>query len=753
MVCPHHLTSSRIAWFRRKEMLQISEGATLGAGIDKDRFTISGNHTIGDFNLQISDVMESDLGQYVCTVVIEDTSVQIIFNLVLKKTPTSLNIYVVNTSRNKSNTYLKESTKVTPRENEIIQLYCNISSGIPEETLEWVYRGNVIQSDGPGSTRLMLKSTYRNSGQYYCRANSSVLDTPMTKSIEILVHYKPKVTLSVDNFVRIIEGNSLIVYCNIDSNPVVQSVSWLIQKNGEIKNYTNSRILQITVITRRDTGVYICKATNMVGSTVAETSVIVMHAPDVTILYENYTVNANSRKLICLPKGVPPNYTFFQWQHKSEYGDHIRFLSGSEDGILQLPKNENFNTQYYDNGVYVCTVSNGIPGISGTSNRTAAVYLSISGKPIFVEDNSRFFYGIIHESVDIIINIFSNPKYSDLFIHNQNGEQLTSDESNINIIEEHTFVNDTFYNSNVRVKGYRITMKIAKLRPEMIQNYTLNLRNEFGQNHHEISLIYASFPSIPMNFTLSTKEDNVLVQWICNFNGGLMQTFFIEFRESNSKKWTVVESLNRTTSDTLSWTIERLQTKTTYYFRMFAQNRLGRSNCTEDKSIIVHNEKVKSSLSIFSVIPIAVSISSILFVIILVVSIIVYRKQMFKLRNRIASPLEHDEGHHYVEIEANGMREMSINQIENRQQNQRVQEHVLRGVQDSPSLDNVSSSNTDTDSKNHSSLISETSENNTSPKDIYINRHESIKIRNDIYQSKDMNQYDSLHQVDQHEDI
>lgn len=111
-------------------------------------------------------------------------------------------------------------------------------------------------------------------------------------------------------------------------------------------------------------------------------SFIFEDAPDVTIVYENYTVNAKSKKLICLPKGVSQNYTFFQWQHKSEYGDHIRFLDGSQDGILLLPNIQDFNTQYYDNGVYICTVSNGIPDVSGTSNRTAAVYLSISGMTI-----------------------------------------------------------------------------------------------------------------------------------------------------------------------------------------------------------------------------------------------------------------------------------------------------------------------------------------------------------------------------------
>lgn len=87
---------------------------------------------------------------------------------------------------------------------------------------------------------------------------------------------KPKVTLSVGNDVRIIEGNSLNVYCNADSSPEVQSVSWVIQNDGETRKYGDGRVLRITVITRRDTGVYICKATNMVGSTMAETSVTVM---------------------------------------------------------------------------------------------------------------------------------------------------------------------------------------------------------------------------------------------------------------------------------------------------------------------------------------------------------------------------------------------------------------------------------------------------------------------------------------------
>jgi hypothetical protein len=42
----------------------------------------------------------------------------------------------------------------------------------------------------------------------------------------------------------------------------------------------------------------------------------------------------------------------------SSFGEHIRFLDGFDDGQLTLPY-MNESDGYQDNGIYVCTVSNG----------------------------------------------------------------------------------------------------------------------------------------------------------------------------------------------------------------------------------------------------------------------------------------------------------------------------------------------------------------------------------------------------------
>jgi hypothetical protein len=44
----------------------------------------------------------------------------------------------------------------------------------------------------------------------------------------------------------------------------------------------------------------------------------------------------------------------------SSFGEHIRFLDGFDNGTLMLPYlNESDSSQ--DNGIYMCTVNNGIP--------------------------------------------------------------------------------------------------------------------------------------------------------------------------------------------------------------------------------------------------------------------------------------------------------------------------------------------------------------------------------------------------------
>jgi len=80
----------------------------------------------------------------------------------------------------------------------------------------------------------------------------------------------------------------------------------------------------------------------------------------------------------CGPVGNPSTYTFYKWQHKSNYGVLIRELDGETNNVLTLP-NIPEQDRYQDSGEYVCTAGNGILGINGRVKQTGSGYVIING--------------------------------------------------------------------------------------------------------------------------------------------------------------------------------------------------------------------------------------------------------------------------------------------------------------------------------------------------------------------------------------
>lgn len=72
-------------------------------------------------------------------------------------------------------------------ENETLTLHCNLSSGVPKEDMMWSHRDHTIKRDAAGSLELILKLKPSDSGIYACSANSSVLETPLVRTIALTV--------------------------------------------------------------------------------------------------------------------------------------------------------------------------------------------------------------------------------------------------------------------------------------------------------------------------------------------------------------------------------------------------------------------------------------------------------------------------------------------------------------------------------------------------------------------------------------
>lgn len=107
---------------------------------------------------------------------------------------------------------------------------------------------------------------------------------------------------------------------------------------------------------------------------------MIADSPKVEIVYNNYTDETKKRILVCKAEGVPNEYTFFKWEHKSYYGDHIRFMPGNQNGSLYLPTESLRDSGYQDNGYYKCTVTNGIADRYGFKRQSAEVYLVVKGE-------------------------------------------------------------------------------------------------------------------------------------------------------------------------------------------------------------------------------------------------------------------------------------------------------------------------------------------------------------------------------------
>lgn len=100
--------------------------------------------------------------------------------------------------------------------------------------------------------------------------------------------------------------------------------------------------------------------------------------PVVDIRFPKLTGDSNLRKIQCIAKGEPDSYRYFQWEHRSQYNEHIRYLDSSDDGILQLP-DVKVSNRYQDTGIYICNVSNGIPDDHGKIFKQGRAFFESKG--------------------------------------------------------------------------------------------------------------------------------------------------------------------------------------------------------------------------------------------------------------------------------------------------------------------------------------------------------------------------------------
>ncbi|CAC5416668.1 unnamed protein product [Mytilus coruscus] len=191
----------------------------------------------------------------------------------------------------------------------------------------------------------------------------------------------------------------------------------------------------------------------------------------VFITGQNYSDNESIRTMECIADGNPSSNRYYKWEH-SYNGEHIRNLTGYDNGTLMLPYIENRERRHEDSGFYRCLVGNkvSVNGKINESVQTAGIFIQTTGRPVFLRRNKKTHYGQYGDSINIQFYIYSIPE-----VRRISNIQPTLGKNHFNIkLDEKKRVADTFHNITVNVLAYVATFSTSVIdSDEYFTNYTI----------------------------------------------------------------------------------------------------------------------------------------------------------------------------------------------------------------------------------------------------------------------------------------
>ncbi|CAC5387657.1 unnamed protein product [Mytilus coruscus] len=434
---------------------------------------------------------------------------------------------------------------------------------------QWSTDGVVVARNGPSlvSYRFILKRS--DDGKLFkCEAFDSEGESILESSVILEVFYIPKISFSPKQTLTVKENEQAQLICINDGNDQNATTIWKRQRTSTIVQ--NNCVLNFKNVKRTDAGLYTCIVDTKVGVYEDNARVIVLYAPTIDIEYFPST-----KTMKCIPRGIPDSYMFKDWEHTTEYNDHLRFLATTKEGnnaTLTIPQNVNKKDNNRERGIYICRASNNISSIDGTF-AMQKYNLNLPGKPHFVSSTENTQYGIYLETTEIKIKFVSVPENTNYVVY-KNGIKFT--DYNESVLRN-TKIIDTMYGKNVSVKGNILSLFVKLYTSEDFCWYKIAVKNVVGCSNYSIKLFSASLPGIPQILRAVPKQTEIAVLWNPGFHGGYHRWFIIEYRKVGDIYWS-----NQTTNSPNSTVIGGLQPVTIYLIRMFSRNRIHDSKRTEE---------------------------------------------------------------------------------------------------------------------------------------------------------------------------
>ncbi|VDI72571.1 Hypothetical predicted protein [Mytilus galloprovincialis] len=556
------VSNEQIVWQGPDNYSTYGYGGIINPKLSKsNRLTIihvNGSH---QYDLQIRQFCSEDEGHYKC---VKGSFGEEFFTLKIGTYPSNLTI-VEEDSQHVVYGYL----------NRELKLKCTVIHGIPNGKLVWMVHNQTLEEKRTASLVYSFVPKQQDYLQNYtCATKSDIAQYSMERTVQLFLYMPPLVLISLNKTMVVGEGVDLTLYCNYSSNHEVKELKWEKMFLYESPLDEQSQYLNIKSIKRHNAGKYRCTVTNMAGSASDVVTIEVYYPPTVQVTFED---RGKYRQFNCVARGVPDQYIYKQWEHRSDYSDLIRYLPDDGSGRLILPNTTGETDRHHDRGFYICHASNNVSLNGSSSLIRGEFFLKAQGKPYFVTSNNNTQYGIKDQEGNLTVDFVSFPDITNFTVIDGDMKHYT---------DNYTLVTwrvvDKIYSKTVFVNGSRLVIPMNIKNEHDFRSYTIKLTNEFGSTNFSISFRSASCPETPEIMKIMPKESEAIVEWRERFNGGFPQSIVIQYRRRDVQYWNTIP-----VSDPGMHTdsIDGLTPGTEYFIRMYSKNTKGASNMTDEKLI------------------------------------------------------------------------------------------------------------------------------------------------------------------------
>ncbi|XP_039276455.1 irregular chiasm C-roughest protein-like [Nilaparvata lugens] len=477
------------------------------------------NEEEGDCSLWIrAATLEFDDGQWECQVTASDFTTQD----ALTSTPVRLVVRVAPERPRIEfrGSQLQPGSNLTAGAGDRAAIKCLSRHGNPPPRLEWYLDKEQVTSASRSESvpetdnrRTWLTTSlldlpldkHHHDNTLYCVA---VHESYPTKSqyvkARLDVTYPPDVKLIGVPETDVEEGDTVVLKCETDANPVA-SVVW--RRAGSLDVASLEESLQFRPITRKDSGTYTCQARNVLGSSEPMTVQLdVKYAPTISSVGRDKMTTAtlfSPVTLACEADANPtPNYQWLQRLPASasaSASDSV--LVRSTDQMLILR-----NVTYEHQGEYVCRVTNTIAGTHRTA-QSEAVSIQVVGAPQILREGGEEVIAAKGSDATLRMVVCADPRPETVSWEWESNQVKAGDSTGR--YQAHELKKDG------REDCFESRLQVGEVEPADARNYDLLVKSDRGFDRHSLRLVVHE--PVSMMTLIFSATGCLLISFLCIF--------------------------------------------------------------------------------------------------------------------------------------------------------------------------------------------------------------------------------------------